>query len=75
MEEYFMGFTVPTSREEIGDPLDKYSVNWYFTQLTTFYKRRKRDKTLVRGEKDCSLNPENRPLVGGQIMRYSEIKG
>ena len=25
--EYFMGFKVPTSREEIGDSLDKYSVN------------------------------------------------
>ena len=25
--EYFMGFKVPGSREEIGDSLDKYSVN------------------------------------------------
>ena len=25
--EYSMGFKVPTSREEIGDPLDKYSIN------------------------------------------------
>ena len=25
--EYSVGFKVPTSREEIGDPLDKYGVN------------------------------------------------
>ena len=26
-EEYFVGLTVPANREEIGDSLDKYSVN------------------------------------------------
>ena len=34
-----------------------------------------KDKTLIRGEEDCELNPENRVLVQGEMMRYSERKG
>ena len=29
---------------------------------------------LVRGGKDCELNPENRVLMGSQIMKYSGVK-
>ena len=65
-----MGFKVPASREDIGESLDKYIINCeisvnLFHPTGHFYKRWKRDKTLVRGEDDCELNPENRALVKG----------
>ena len=39
-----------------------------------FLERMEKDKILVRGGKDCELDPENSELVGGHIMRYSESK-
>ena len=64
-----MIFKVPIHREEIGNPLDMYSVNRDITQLATFQKGWKEDKTLVVGGKDCELDLESCELVGGQIMR------
>ena len=61
-----MIFKVPALREEIGDPLDIYSVN---CDNSPFQKGWKEDKTLVVGGKDCDLDRESCELVGGQIMR------
>ena len=62
-----MIFKVPPPREEIGYPLDMYSVSC--DHSITFQKGLKEDKTLVAGGKDFELNLENCELVGGQIMR------
>ena len=48
---------VPALREEIGDPLDIYSVNRDNSPTqATFQKGWKEDKTLVVGGKDCELD-------------------
>ena len=47
--ENSMGFKVQTNSEQIAFPLEKYSNNWYFTQLATVYKSWKGNKTLIRG--------------------------
>ena len=55
-----MGFKVLKSREEIGNSLDKYSINCDISPNQPFFiNGEKTDKTLVRGEDDCELNPEN----------------
>ena len=64
-----MIFKVPIHREEIGNPLDMYSVNRDITQLATFQKGWKEDKTFGGGGKDFELDLESSELVGGQIMR------
>ena len=69
-----MGFKVPTHRIEIGDTFHKYSVNCDISPNYQLFRKGGKRIRLVRGGKDCKLNPENSELVGGQIMRYSESK-
>ena len=69
-----MEFKVPSHREEIGDPLDNYSVNCDISPNYQLFRKGGKRIRLVRGGKDCELNPENRKLVGSHIMRYSETK-
>ena len=57
---YSMGFKVPTHREEIGDPLDKCSVNCDISPNLPLFRKGGKDVRLVRREKFCELNPENR---------------
>ena len=46
-----MGFEVPKSREEIGDPLDMYSVNCDISpNLPLFTKGEKEIRLLLEGE-------------------------
>ena len=70
-----MGFKVPASREEIGDSLDKCSVNCDISPNQPLFIKGERERRLVRGEDDCKLTPENKALVQGQMMTYSESKG
>ena len=71
-----MEFKVLTCKEQIRGPLGKYSNNCDISPNQPFFiNGEKTDKTLVRGEDDYELNPENRVLVQGQMMRYSESKG
>ena len=72
---YSLGLKVSTHREEIGYPLDKYSVNCDISPNYQLFRKGGKRIRLVRGGKDCELNPENSELVGGQIMRYSKSKG
>ena len=61
---------VPALREEIGDPLDMYSVNCDNSpNQTLFRKVGKKIRRLLLGRKDCELDLESCELVGGQIMR------
>ena len=62
-----MIFKVPALREEIGDPLDMYSVNHDNSPTQPLFKKGGK-KTLVVGRKDCELDLESCELVGGQIM-------
>ena len=73
-----MIFKVPALTEEIGDPLDIYSVNHdiqvyrlytYISPSQHFVERGKEDKTLVAGGEYCELDLERCELVGGHIMR------
>ena len=61
-----MIFKVPALREEIGDPLDIYSVN---CDNSPFQKGWKEDKALVEGAKDYELDLGSCELAGGQIMK------
>ena len=74
MGVYSMVFKVPTHGEEIGDPLDMYRVNCDISPNYQLFRKGGKRIRLVRGGKDCELNPENSELVGGQIMRHSENK-
>ena len=70
-----MGFNVPTCSGDIGEPLDKCSVNPDISaNQPLVIKGEKRDKTLIRREKECELTPET-VLVQGQMVRYSDSKG
>ena len=70
-----MVFKVPTHREEIGDPLDKCSVNCDISPNQPFFvKGGKEIRLFLEGGKDCEFNPENSELMHGQIMTYSESK-
>ena len=65
-----MIFKVPNCKEEIGDPLNMYSVNHDISSNQPFFKKvQKEEKTLVSRGKDCELYLESSELVGGQIMR------
>ena len=46
-----------------------------FHPTSQFFERVEKNKTLIRGGKDCEWDPEKSELVGGQIMRYNESKG
>ena len=71
-----MGLKVSASGEEIGDCLDKYSINCDISPSQPLFIKGEREiRLLFRGEEDYELNPENRALVQGQMVRYSEIKG
>ena len=64
-----MIFKVPALTEEIGDPLDIYSVNHDNSPTyPLFRKGGKKIRLLLRG-KDYELDLESCELVGGQIMR------
>ena len=70
-----MGFKIPTCKEEIGGALDKYSVNCDISPKQPLFRMGRKMIRLVRGGKDCELNPGNSELVGGHILRYSEGNG
>ena len=66
---------VPTQREEIGDPLDMYSINRDISpNQPLFRKGGKKIGLLLEVGNDCELDLESSELVGGQIMRYSKSK-
>ena len=66
---YYMICKVPTPREEIGDPLDIYSVNSDNSPTqATFQKGWKEDDTLVAGGMIVSWMQKT-VFVGGQIMK------
>ena len=52
--EHFMGFKVPASREEIGDSLDKYSIN---CDISPNYQ------LFIKGEGEIRLLLEGRMIV------------
>ena len=65
-----MGFKVPASREEIGDSLDKCSVNHDISPTQPLFRvGGKKIRLLLRVGKECELDLESSELVGGQIMR------
>ena len=65
-----MIFNIPTLREQIGDPLDIYSVNRDNSPTQPLIRNgRKKIRLLLKGGKDCELDLESCELVGGQIMR------
>ena len=65
-----MIFKVPACREEIGDPLDMYSVNYDNSPNWPLFRKGGKEMTLVGGRgKDCELDLESSELVGGQIMK------
>ena len=65
-----MLFKVPALREEIGDPLDMYSVNDDNSPTQPlFIKFGKKIRRFLQGGKDCELALESCELAGGQIMR------
>ena len=49
-----MGFKVPTSREDIGDPLDKYSINHGISPNYSLF---------IKGEKEVRLLLEGRSIM------------
>ena len=67
-----MIFKVPARREEMGDPLDMYSVNHDNSPTQPLFRivERRQDSCYgVWGGKDCELDLESCELLGGQIMR------
>ena len=66
-----MIFKVPNCKEEIGDPLNMYSVNHDNSPpWPLFRKGGTKIRLLLRvGGEDCELDLESCELVGGQIMR------
>ena len=65
-----MIFKVPARREEIGDPLDMYSVNHDNSPTQPLFRKGREKIRLVRGwGQDCELDLESSELVGGQTMR------
>ena len=65
-----MIFKVPALREEIGDPLDMYSVNRDNSPTQPLFRKGGKQVRLLLGwGKDCELYLERCELVGGQIMR------
>ena len=70
-----MGFKVPASREETEVSLDMYSISCDISPNQPLFIKVEGELTLVRGEDDCKLTPENKALVQGQMMTYSESKG
>ena len=65
-----MIFKVPALREEIGDPLDIYSINRDNSPTQPLFRKgQKEDKAHVEGGEDYELDLESCELVGGQIMR------
>ena len=69
-QECILIFEVPAHREEIGDPLDMYSVNCDISpNLPLFRKGGNKIRFLLGGGKDFELDLESSELVGGEIMR------
>ena len=65
-----MIFKVPALREEIGDPLDMYSVNCDISPKQPFFiNGGGKIRLLLGAGKYCDLDLESSELVGGQIMR------
>ena len=65
-----MIFKVPALREEIGDPLDIYSVNHDNSPTQPLFRKcGKKVRVLLLEGKDYELDLESCELVGGQIMR------
>ena len=67
-----MTFKVPALREEIGNPLDMYSVNHdILTKEPLFRSGGKEIRLLLggRGQEDCELDLESSDLMVVQIMR------
>ena len=64
-----MIFKVPSLREEIGDPLDMYSVNHDNSPTQPLFRKGGKKMTLVAVGKDCELDLESCELGEGQIMR------
>ena len=64
-----MVFKVPALREEIGDPLNMYSVNRDNSPAQPFFRKGGKKIRLLQWGKDCELDLESSELVGGQIMR------
>ena len=65
-----MIFKVPALREEIGDPLDMYSVNHDKSPMFPLFRKcGKKIRLLLVVGKDCELDLESCELVGSQIMR------
>ena len=66
-----MTFKVPALREEIGNPLDMYSVNRDNSPTEPlFIKGGKKIRILLRVlGKDCELDLKRCELMGGKIMR------
>ena len=64
-----MVFKVPTGREEMGDPLDMYSVNHDMSLKQPLFRKGGEKIRLLLGGKDCELDLESSELVGGLIMR------
>ena len=63
---------VPALREEIGDPLDMYSVNRDNSPTQPLFRKGgKKIGLLLAGGwgKDCELDLESCELVRGQLMR------
>ena len=65
-----MGLKVPTCKEEIGGPPDKYSINHDISpNQSLFSQGGKKIRLLLGAGKDCELALESSELVGDQIMR------
>ena len=64
-----MIFNVPALREDVGDPLDIYSVNHDNSPTQPLFRKGRKKIRLVAEGKDCELGLEICELVGGQIMR------
>ena len=70
-----MIFKLPAHREEIGDPLDMYSVNHDNSPTWPLFRKcGKKIRLLLCGER-IELDLESCELVRGQIMRKNESKG
>ena len=64
-----MIFKVQALREEIGDPLDMYSVYCDSSPNQPLFRKGGKKIRLFLWGKDCELDLESCELVGDQIMR------
>ena len=63
-----MVFKVQTHREETGDPLDMYRVNYDISHDQSLFRKGGKKIRLLAG-KYCEFDLESSELVGGQIMK------